>query len=143
MLLNRWRYGHSPMNKPPPMPSKLRRTCTCTVAEHLIRGLFKCYSLQDFDKKNKVIILFPFLFLIPSLSYFNSIWVCSFRLVSCTGLWYSLCHILGNYCSSLYNKWPPPKEGAHLEGQNIKQAPLLNKPHLPPSTVHFLNVGIH
>ena len=36
--------------------------------------------------KNKVIILFPFVFLTPSLSYFNSVTVCSFRLVSCAGL---------------------------------------------------------
>ena len=95
-------------------------------------ALLMWQSTGFWQGKNKVIIPFPFVFLTPSLSYFNSIMVCSFRLVSCTGLWYSLCHILGNYCSSLSNKWPPPKEGAHLEGQNIKQAPLLNKPHLPP-----------
>ena len=115
---------------------------TCIVAEHWLVGFANVTVHRILKSKNKVIILFPFVFLIPSLSYFDSIRVCSFRLVSCTGLWYSLCHILGNYCSSLSNKWPPPKEGAHLEGHNIKQAPLLYKPHLPPSPIHFLNVGI-
>ena len=94
-------------------------------------------------RKNKVITLFPFLFLISSLSYLNSVTIgfVASGFVSCTGLWYSLCHISGNYCSSLSSKWPPPKEGAHLEGQNIKQAPLFNKPNLPPP-LHFLKVGI-
>ena len=90
-------------------------------------------------RKNKVITLFTFLFLIPSLSYLNSITIgfVASGFVSCTGLWYSLCHILSNYCSSCSNKRPPPKKVPTLK------AIISNKPHLPPPhPLHFLNVGI-
>ena len=109
VVLPGWHYGHSPVNKPcpPPPPNAQPRHTWCTVAGHLISGFCKCDYLQDFKKESfSIRICNTFLEL---LHYFNSMMVCSFRLASCTGLWYSHCHIL----SSRSNKWPTPKRCPH------------------------------
>ena len=78
--------------------------------------------------------LFPFVVVTPSLSYFNSMMVCTcrFRLVSCTELWYSHGYILSPHS----NKWPLPKRCLPLWAIISNKCPSWITPH-PSTRLHW------